>query len=199
MVMRLIARSIIIVVLVGCFVAAVAGAEEQECESPYKGLTLTPEELETVLHNHQTWLEALEAGVKPNDERRANLCQAVLEKANLQRARLEVADLQGARLFWTNLQGARLQRANLQEADLNRADLQGARLFQANLQGARLEGANLQEAHLGEANLQEANLARANLQRAHLEGANLQGALGQNIGTHYFLEAYSIPLALSSA
>jgi hypothetical protein len=47
--MRAQADAFIPVLLVGCFVAAVAVAGERECEGPYKGRMLTPEELATAL------------------------------------------------------------------------------------------------------------------------------------------------------
>jgi Pentapeptide repeats (8 copies) len=146
--MRPLSNGLSVVLVVGCFVAAVVVAGEQEgivepCEGPYKGRTPTPEELQTILRNHQAWLES---GRKPDDERQANLCQADLSGANLQEALLFWANLQGARLLWANLQGAFLSEATLQKADLRQANLQGAHLYLANLQGAVLYGANLQGA-----------------------------------------------------
>jgi hypothetical protein len=44
-VMRPILKSFVAVVLVGCFAVAVAVAGEQECNGPYKGFRLKPEEL----------------------------------------------------------------------------------------------------------------------------------------------------------
>jgi Pentapeptide repeats (8 copies) len=172
--MRSISDSLSVALLVGCLVMAVAVAGEQEglvdppCEGPYKGRTPTPEELETVLRHHQAWLMA---GGEPNDERRADLCQAHLRRAHLQGAHLQGAHLQGA-----DLQGADLQGADLFEAALFKARLQGVRLLGANLQGADLREADLREADLSEANLQKASLNGAKLQRANLADANLQGA-----------------------
>jgi uncharacterized protein YjbI with pentapeptide repeats len=201
--MRPMAEVFIRVFLVGCLIAVVAVAGEQEgtvalCGGPYANRTPTSEELTTVLRNHQAWLAS---DRKQDDERRANLCQATLQKAdlfqanlqganlqqanlqkanlsgaNLQQADLREANLQPAQLGGANLQGANLVEANLQQADLFRAKLEGAFLVEANLQGAFLVEANLQGADLGEANLQGANLFRANLQGANLFQANLQGA-----------------------
>ena len=56
--MRAIEEFVLPVLLVGCLVAAVAVAGEQECDGPYKDRTLTPEELVAVLRNHQAWLES---------------------------------------------------------------------------------------------------------------------------------------------
>ncbi len=116
--MRLIPKHFVAVVLVGCFVMAIAVAGELECEGPYRGRTLTPEELATVLRNHQAWLAS---GRERDDKRRANLCQA-----NLQKVRLVKTNLQGAALDAAKLQGAHLVEANLQEANLVEVNLQGA-------------------------------------------------------------------------
>jgi uncharacterized protein YjbI with pentapeptide repeats len=172
-----------LVLLVGCLDLAIAMAGEPACDGPYKGRTLTPEELATVLRDHQAWLKS---GSMRQDERKANLCHADLrevlllgarlDRANLWGARLDRADLQGADLSWADLHWARLDRANLQEAALYGANLQGAHLGGATLQGARLYEANLQGADLRGATLQGASLYRADLQGASLQGANLQGA-----------------------
>jgi Pentapeptide repeats (8 copies) len=157
--MRPLSKSLSVALLVGCLVTAVAVAGEQECDGPYKGRTLTPKDLATVLRNHLAWRGS---EGEPHDTWRANRCQAKLNKANLQEAILAEA----------NLQGASLQQANLQEVSLYEANLQGAILGGANLQGALLNLANLQGA-----NLQEAILAEANLQGANLAGANLANAV----------------------
>jgi hypothetical protein len=53
--MRPISRCLSLALLVGCLIAPVAGAGEQECGGPYKcdalykGRMLTPEELATIL------------------------------------------------------------------------------------------------------------------------------------------------------
>ena len=159
--MRMIAEIVIPVLIVGCLIASVVVAREQDCDGPYKGRRPTPEELATVLRNHQPWLES---GTKPDEMRRANLCRADLSRA----------DLQGVNLSYANLQGADLSRADLQGANLSRADLQGANLGSTNLEEADLRGAHLQEAYLTGANLQKADLFIAKLQKANLSGAQLQ-------------------------
>jgi hypothetical protein len=152
--MRPISKYFVAVVLVGCFAVAVAVAGEPECDGPYKGHTLTPEDLARVLSNHQAWLGSSR---EPNDPRKANLCRADLLRADLQEAFLQGADLRGALLYG----------AHLQEAHLSGADLQKARLS-----GAHLQGANLYDAHL-----QEADLSAADLEGAYLLEANLRGAV----------------------
>jgi hypothetical protein len=121
--MRPIPKCVVAVVIVGCFVAVVVVAGEQECDGPYKGRTLTPEELATVLRNHRAWMEA---GGAPDDTRRAHLCQANLLGGNLQGVLLPQADLQQALLVGADLQRAELIETNLQGAVLSRANLQGA-------------------------------------------------------------------------
>jgi uncharacterized protein YjbI with pentapeptide repeats len=180
-----------LVLLVGCLDLAIAMAGEPACDGPYKGRTLTPEELATVLRDHQAWLKS---GSMRQDERKANLCHAdlrevlllgaTLDWATLWGARLDRADLQGATLNeadlqGVDLQGARLSGATLQGARLSEANLQGATLNEADLQGARLDWADLQGARLVRADLQGATLVRANLQQAELAGATLQGAVYQ--------------------
>jgi pentapeptide repeat protein len=145
------------------------------CHGPYSERTLTPEELATVLRNHQTWLES---DRNRDDERRATLCLV-----NLQGADLSGANLQEANLSFAKLQEANLSGANLQRASLSGANLEGASLIGANLQRADLSGANLQRANLHEANLEGVVLLGTNLQRANLHEANLEGAslIGANL------------------
>jgi uncharacterized protein YjbI with pentapeptide repeats len=186
--MRPIPKSFVAAILVGCFVTAVAVAGEQEgavasCGGLYVNRTPTPEELATVLRNHEAWWES---GRKPDDQRRANLCQAFLANADLQEADLQEADLRGADLQEADLRGANLLGANLRKARLSGARLPGANLFRTDLQKADLLGANLQKADLrlaklpgadlSGADLQGGNLQEANLQKANLFGANLQRA-----------------------
>ena len=54
--MGLIPKVLSVVLLVGCLDMAGAMAGELACDGPYKGRKLTPEELATVLRNHQAWL-----------------------------------------------------------------------------------------------------------------------------------------------
>jgi hypothetical protein len=172
--MRPIPESIVVVVLVGCLVTAVAVAGELGCEGRYKGhKSPPPKELETVLRKHGAWLEA---GATPNDKRRADLSQRDLVGAKLQGEVLSWVNLQGAHLWGADLRGACLWGADLRGAVLSGADLQGAVLFGAKLQEAYLDGAKLQGADLGKADLQKAILGGADLRRAVLDGADLQGA-----------------------
>jgi uncharacterized protein YjbI with pentapeptide repeats len=174
--MQPLSRSLSLTLLVGCLIAAVAVARGQEssvssCNGPYTHRMLTPKDLVTVLREHQAWLEA---GLRSDDKRRANLCRANLRRANLQEAVLTKANLQGADLTEANLQDADLTEANLQRAVLTEANLQRAVLTEANLQRAVLAEANLQEAVLYGVNLQDADLTEVNLQRAILGKATLK-------------------------
>jgi Pentapeptide repeats (8 copies) len=168
-IMRLMAEVFIPVLLVGCLVAALAVAEEREisltsCEGPYKGRTLTSEELATVLRNHPLWLKP---GREQDDKRRANLCQADLNGANLE----------GAKLRGANLAGGNLAGANLARADLRGAALQKANLHRAALYWAALRGADLARADLSMARLVGADLYRADLEGVELGSARLQGTI----------------------
>jgi hypothetical protein len=186
--MQSVSNRLSMVLLVGYLVMSVAVAGEQEgimrpCEGPYKGRRPTREEFETLLRNHQAWLEARGG---PNDERRANLCQANLAgtsliAVNLQGASLDAANLQRANLWKANLKATSLIGANLQGATLIEAKLQSVTLYQANLQHANLYKAQLQEAWLEETTLQEAWLVGANLQRASLVEINFAGAVFEPI------------------
>src|SRR5882724_1129184 len=94
-VMQSVSNSLSVVLLVGCLVTSVVVTGEQEgavasCEGPYVKRMPTPEELATVLDNHRGWVES---GEKPDDQRRANLCQANLAEANLVEANLQGASL----------------------------------------------------------------------------------------------------------
>jgi Pentapeptide repeats (8 copies) len=90
-----------VVLLVGCLDIAVVMAFVRVCGTPYKGRTLTHEELTAVFRNHEAWLKS---GRKLDDKRKANLCQANLSKAqlceaNLQEANPSQANLRGADLW----------------------------------------------------------------------------------------------------
>jgi hypothetical protein len=169
------------VLLSGCLglAAAAAGGSEggqdlgTPCDGPFKGRRPTPEEIETVLSNHEAWLVS---GGGLDDPRRANFCQADLRRVDLKDARLIEANLQKASLWGVDLRLTELERADLREAVLGEAKLQGVGLWKVNFEGAFLGGAQLQQAHLRQANLQEAKLQGANLYGANLWGANLQGA-----------------------
>ena len=108
---------------------------------------MTQQELDTIIENHQHWLNV---DCKGWEGMRANLCGADLRGA----------DLRGADLRGANLSGADLCEANLYRANLCGANLRGANLSEANLSGANLYRANLSESNLCEANLSEAEKFR---------------------------------------
>ena len=91
-------------------------------------MTITSQDLPTILAAHKKWLNGELDGV------RANLAGAYLTDANLARAKLADAYLTDA-----NLAGANLARANLTGANLTGAYLTGAYLTGANLTDAKFE------------------------------------------------------------
>ena len=86
--------------------------------------TITPDEINTILENHQHWL---------NED-----CEGWEDMK---------ADLRGAYLRGVYLRGADLSDADLSGADLSGADLRGADLRGAYLRGAYLSGAYLRGAN----------------------------------------------------
>ena len=72
------------------------------------------EELQTILHKHDLWLNDKDGGERAN-----------LAWANLTGDDLTGANLKGANLAWANLTGADLTGANLTGANLTGADLTG--------------------------------------------------------------------------
>ena len=105
--------------------------------------TISREELDKILINHQHWINEDCEGW---EDMRANLSNANLWNANLRNADL-----------WN---------ANLRNADLSNADLSNADLSNANLWNADLSNANLSNANLSNANLWNADLSNANLWNA---------------------------------
>ena len=91
---------------------------------------ISEECLETILDNHQHWLNKDCVGWE-------NM------RANLRGTNLCIADLS-----YTNLCNADLSYTNLCNADLCNADLRNAVLYNADLRGANLSGADLNRANL---------------------------------------------------
>ena len=146
-------------------------------------MKLGVKELTKVLADHKAWAEELfEEKIKLDtpDERRANLCEAVLISASLQAAILLGANLENANLENATLENANLRTATLRNAILTGAYLRNAILENANLQGANLENAILTGAYLRNAILLGATLENATLENAILENANLTGAYLRN-------------------
>lgn len=96
------------------------------------------DELNSILAEHQKWLNT-----DGKEGRRADLYRADLRRASLIGASLEEASLIGASLIRASLEGASLEEASLKRADLRGADLEGASLRGASLRGADLRGADL--------------------------------------------------------
>lgn len=113
--------------------------------NPHKELTkMDASTLETILRDHNLYIESGGKLGARADLRGANLRKANLYGATLYKADLREADLYGADLCGADLRGAYLREANLYGADLYKADLR-----EANLYGADLYKANLCEADLG--------------------------------------------------
>ena len=100
-------------------------------------MTMTTDELETILGQHKEWL------IDNSKGKRADLRHADLRYANLKGAALRSANLSSANLSSANLSGADLSGADLSYAALRGADLRYADLSYAALRGADLSGANL--------------------------------------------------------
>jgi hypothetical protein len=92
-------------------------------------MTMTTEELATILRQHKEWLVDNSKGKRANLSR-ANLSYANLSYANLSGANLSYANLSGANLSYANLSGANLSYANLSGANLSRANLpEGCKIY----------------------------------------------------------------------
>ena len=100
---------------------------------------ISEECLETILDNHQHWLNKDCLGWKNMraNLRGTNLCIADLRGTNLCNADLSYTNLHNANLSGADLRGAYLLNADLSEADLCGANLSGAYLLNANLSGAK--------------------------------------------------------------
>lgn len=184
--------------------AVAQSAENILEECPYKGVSVTQEQLREILIDHENW-RVNEGGQRANlcdaDLRGANLKDTVLFEANLRGAILDYANLKGAdlrsanlkdaALYEANLRGVYLSKANLVNANLRQADLEGAKLILANLKGSYLHGANLKDADFTGANLKGVDLSSANMEGIHLSGANMESA--------YLLGAILQGVDLSSA
>jgi len=105
-------------------------AEPEEEESAQPGLRkFTPEELKSVLEEHEKWLVS-----EGKEGTKANLLGANLSEANLRKTNLGKANLEGV-----DLGGSDLREAFLQDADLNGVKgLQGGQLAGADVSGAKL-------------------------------------------------------------
>ena len=115
--------------------------------------------LDTILTEHQTWLETGGQNGRV---------------ANLEMADLAGMDLGGVNLTGAKFHGARLEGTNLREANLAEADMSFTRAEKADFSAASLEAANLDHADLGRTTLQVSSLRRANFTEANLYRADLQ-------------------------
>ena len=154
---------------------------------------ISEECLETILDNHQHWLnedcvgwENMRANLSGANLHNADLSHTDLHNADLSYTNLCYADLYNvnlrdaylsrAKLSGTDLRGTNLCNADLSYTSLCNADLSYTNLHNANLSGADLRGAYLLNANLSGANLRGADLYNVNLRDAYLYNANLSGA-----------------------
>ncbi len=135
---------------------------EEHCppERAFAGKTLSSEDFEHVIVNHDIWLGS---GGKLG-------CRADLTLADLTHVVLAFRNLARANLWYAVL-GKVLQSANFSGAILYGVDLTHAKLVGAKLIGADLDHAKLMHAELGEADLTCARLVRADLTEADLTAA----------------------------
>jgi hypothetical protein len=110
-----------------------------------------PEDLVSVLFEHQKWLDSVIDPRKKIAGGRANL-----KGANLSGFDLSGVNLSGATMVDVNLTGANLTGANLVATDFTGANLQGAKLFKAKLKRAILTNADLREADMTDTDLSKA-------------------------------------------
>ena len=145
-----------------------------------KLITISQEELNKIIENHQHYLhadcdgwETMRADLRSLDLSYMDLSHADLRYANLYHAYLSHANLSYTRLSYTNLAFADLYYADLTDADLSHTDLFHAFLSHAILSHADLSHTNLSYAYLDHADLSYANLSHTDLTHTHLSYANL--------------------------
>jgi len=164
---------------------------------------ILPDELKSVLDEHQEWIKSDGKKGKRADLSGADLegvdfheffpdgiilVKAILQGARLNGARLDDADLSDVNLSRASLNNARMERSNFHRADLSDAYIQHADLAEAELVETRLSRANLERANLTDtmlkradldgADLKEAQLLRATAHEVNLQDADLTGARG---------------------
>ena len=141
-----------------------------------KLITISQEELNKIIENHQHYLhadcdgwETMRADLRSLDLSYMDLSHADLRYANLYHAYLSHANLSYTRLSYTNLAFADLYYADLTDADLSHTDLFHAFLSHAILSHADLSHTNLSYAYLDHADLSYANLFNTDLTDVHYD------------------------------
>jgi len=148
---------------------------------PNDGKPVQGRDLDTVLAEHNLWVESKgalgkRADLEGEDLSGRNLAEAALTNANLKRSDLSGSDLSDALLHGADLRhaeiiGGQMQGANLAVARLRHAHLRGCQLQGANFKGADLAGADLSGSIFDGAEMKGANLLGVNLEDADLSGA----------------------------
>ncbi|HAU29224.1 MAG TPA: hypothetical protein DCW68_03830 [Rhodospirillaceae bacterium] len=155
-----------------------------------KEVTLTRQNLDSILAAHMAWLAG--EGGKRADFSEMDLSGADLSRTHLKRANFFRTRLAGANLAGADLSESYLCEAILDDANLSGAALSGAMLMESSLRGTNLDdaeaigadfsGACLDSARLDSCNCSEANFSGALLDHARLDHADLNKA--KLISTH---------------
>jgi uncharacterized protein YjbI with pentapeptide repeats len=190
-----------------------------------KQIAELPEDIRTLLHEHDLWIESNGQRGRRGDFRGRDLSDVNLERLNFNGANLSRTNFSGAILAYcqfllADLSEANLSHANLYMADLMGANLRGANLYRSSLRYANLgpatiwrpgasetgrmwsvnlEKANLSFADLSEANLKEANMSGADLTDADIEEINVSGSVIKDTVTDSSLAQSSSDISKGSA
>ena len=120
-------------------------------------------ELQSILMNHQVWLNTAGKSGKRADLSKARLQGSPKQLANVIRKDNSLINVSRAYLYGFHLPWVNWSEINLHRANLSRAILTNANLSLSNLSRAELEDANLREVDFSNANLAGANLVGADL------------------------------------
>ena len=128
-------------------------------------------DLQTVISDHQKWLEDRNTG-----------CRADLRGRNLRGS-----DLRGSNLRGSDLSDSYLRGSDLSGSDLSGSDLSGSNLSNSNLRGSNLSGSDLSDSDLSGSDLSGSNLSSSDLRGSNLRGSDLSGSdlSGSNLSRVY--------------
>lgn len=114
-------------------------------------------ELDSVIDEHQKWIEGLMQRVSLSEGKRANLNEANLAGMTLKDKNLSCASLENTSFIATKLVGVNFSAANLT----------GANFSGAYLENCRFKKAKLSEANFGEAEIHNCNFSEEQKEEAH--------------------------------
>lgn len=162
---------------------ATLAARQGTCTGAFSNRVVEQVELDAVLKAHSEWLSVEPRERKADDPRRANLCNADLNRLSFDGANLYGANLRGANFtgITTRLtsDGAWAgSPANFSGADLAGAEFTAAELKHASFGDANLSGAQFRHAILLFANLSNADITEVNFSFADLHGVVYEPKLG---------------------